>query len=300
MTQPSFPFALPEDGARRDHLAGVGQLASGLVHELKNPLGVVMLNTELLLQQDGFKPAERERAERRLNRILESARSLQSIIQSFLTFAKPGRPERDPIDLNGLLEQLLDEQAEQLGAARIKAAYHPDAALALVPGDPQQLRSIFLNVIDNARDALLDRADDRRLLVVTRSGPGQARVVVANNGPALSEEIAAHMFEPFYSSKERGTGLGLAIVRRLVELHGGTVEVSSDRDQGVSFTFEFPTPLGPATPRASLPFPDVEAQVREDTCGVRGAACGVRETETKDAVTTGRHRRVKKLPPHSA
>jgi len=133
-----------------------------------------------------------------------------------------------------------------------------------VPADPQQLRSIFSNIITNAREALSERPGQRKLLIVTRSGQHLARIVIANNGPPLSEAIAAHMFEPFHSTKEDGTGLGLAIVRRLVELHHGTVTVSSDPDQGVSFTCEFPTPLGPAKPRTELPMPAIEAVVRDE------------------------------------
>ncbi|HAT10063.1 MAG TPA: hypothetical protein DCS97_05595, partial [Planctomycetes bacterium] len=79
------------------------------------------------------------------------------------------------------------------------------------------------------------------------------------------ERVAAHLFQPFTSDKEGGTGLGLAIVRQLVELHHGTVHVSSDKDAGVSFTIELPTPLGPARPRVELPMPVAEAVVVRTT-----------------------------------
>ena len=268
-----FPFALPDDGNGRERLAEIGRIAGSLVHELKNPLGVIMLNAELLEQQRPFLPKEQERAGKRLARIRASADALQRLIQSFLAFARPSRPDREAIDLNHLLQRLLDDQAEATELARIKVAFHPDPDLALVPADQQQLRSIFLNVLDNAREALADRAQDRRLLVVTRHGPGVARIVIANNGPPLSEDVASHLFEPFHSSKETGTGLGLAIVHRLVELHHGTVTVSSDPDQGVSFTFEFPTPLGPAQlrPPLPMPMPEVEAVVRADKARPRRA-----------------------------
>lgn len=258
----SFPFALPEDAERRDRLAEIGQLSSGLVHELKNPLGVILLNTELLLKETAKKP-EQEKERKRLQRIHESARSLQNVIQSFLAFTRPTRPDRDAVDVNDLLRRLIDGQSEEFERCKIKVSFHADEALAYLPADAQHLSSIFLNVINNARDALLDREKDRKLVIVTRSGQQSVRVVIANNGPPLSEHVAAHMFEPFYSGKETGTGLGLAIVRRLVELHNGTVQVSSDPNQGVSFTFEFPTPLGPAHRRTQLPLPEVEAVVRD-------------------------------------
>ncbi len=255
----------------RDRLAELGQVAGDLVHELKNPIGVITLNVELLLgKPSAALPAgERELMEKRLTRILDSAHALQSIVQSFLSFARPARPDPDAVDLNALLASLLEEQADLLEQARIQVSFHRDEALSMLPADVQHLRSIFLNVISNAREALLERplidgASTRKLLVITRAGKGSARVVIANNGPPFDERVAAHLFEPFVSSKEDGTGLGLAIVRRLVELHQGTVTASSDPTQGVSFTLEFPTPLGPAKARTELPMPTVESRVRDD------------------------------------
>jgi signal transduction histidine kinase len=269
-------LATPAD---RDRLAELGQLAGGLVHELKNPIGVITLNAELLLGQPSpaLPAAERERQEKRLKRILDSARSLQAIVNSFLTYAKPGRPDPDAVDLNQLLGELLDGQADLLDAARIQVSFHRDEALAMLPADVHQLRSIFLNLITNAREALATRplaagVSDRKLLVITRAGKDTVRVVIANNGPAFDEKVAAHLFEPFISSKEDGTGLGLAIVRRLVELHHGTITASSDPAQGVSFTLEFPTPLGPAKPRTELPLPTVEADIRDDGTPLRTPA----------------------------
>ncbi|MBA3707467.1 MAG: HAMP domain-containing histidine kinase, partial [Planctomycetes bacterium] len=259
-----FGFALPED---RDRLLDLGKLAGGLVHELKNPLGVILLNAELLLNQSAqiaSSTAERERLEKRLKRIVDSGRNLRGIVDSFLSFARPERPDPDAVDVNALLGDLLDEQGDACECAQVTVSFHPDDHLALMPADRHHLRSIFLNVIKNAIEALSDRPLDRRLLVVTRSGKEQVRVVIANNGPPLPEKVAANLFEPFRSSKEGGTGLGLAIVHRLVEMHHGTVTVSSDPDQGVSFTFEFPTPLGPARPRAELPIPEAEAVVRDE------------------------------------
>jgi len=258
----AYPFALPET-AGKDRLAELGQLAGGLVHELKNPLGVISLNAELLLAQPGLD----ERTRKRLGRILDSARNLEAISRAFLAYARPGRPDPDAVDVNALLQHLLDGQGEAWQRAQVTVAFHPDPALAFLAADRQHLASLFANVLDNARDALIERARDRRLLVVTRAAAGLVRVVIANNGPPLPDDVAAHLFEPFHSSKEHGTGLGLAIVRRLVELHHGTVSVASDPDQGVSFTFEFPTALGPATPRTQLPVPTAEATVRDDDSG---------------------------------
>ncbi len=255
-------FTLPND---RDRLADLGRIAGGLVHELKNPLGVILLNTDLLTQNLASIPSEseRERAGKRLVRIQDSAKTLQAVVQAFLAFARPSRPDPQPVDLNHLLESLIDEQTDLNAQAAVEVVYKPDSNLPQVPGDALHLRSVLLNILVNAREALADQEGERRVLIVTRNLPGMARVVIANNGPPLPEKVAARLFEPFTTSKEGGTGLGLAIVRRLVELHHGTVAVSSDAQQGVSFTLEFPTPLGPSRRRVELPLPEADARVHD-------------------------------------
>lgn len=255
-------FALPDDDL--DRLAELGRIAGGLVHELKNPLSVIMMNSELLIDSDPFRDDVKERSNKRVQRIADSARNLQQIVQSFLAFAKPGRVDPEAVDVNAMLHDLVDEQAELLKNDEVAVHQRFDDDLCYLAADRQQLRAIFTNIITNAREALRDRTAGRRLLVITRHTPGMIRVVLANNGPPLTDRVAAHMFEPFHSTKDSGTGLGLAIVRRLVELHHGTVSVSSDPDQGVSFTFEFPTTLGPARNRTALPIPLADAHIVDD------------------------------------
>lgn len=254
---------MPED---RDQLAELGKVAGALVHELKNPLSVALLNAEMLLSQDlpGLpEGALRDRAGKRLRRILDSTRNLQAIVQSFLAFARPARPDPEAVELNALFRHLIEEQAESDSEAGVSVVFHPDPQLARVPADATHLRSVFRNVLVNAREALREKEGERRILIITRRAHEAVRIVIANNGPPLPEQVAARLFQPFVSSKPNGTGLGLAIVRRLVAMHGGTVAVTSDPHQGVSFTFEFPTTLGPAVPATELPMPEVEAVVRE-------------------------------------
>ncbi len=252
-------FAIEDD---RDRLADLGRIAGSLVHELKNPLGVVLLNAELLQAQVAsldLPEHERERLGKRLRRIHDSARNLNLVAQSFLAFARPVRPDPEAVDLNRLINDILDEHRERFTQLAIEATFHADDALCLIAGDRQHLRSVVVNVVQNAIEALADRSLDtqplRKLLILTRRGHESVRLVIANNGPPLPDKVAAHLFEPFTSTKDTGTGLGLAIVRRLVEMHNGTVEVSSDPHQGVSFTFEFPTRLGPAQALRELPMP---------------------------------------------
>ncbi len=262
MTSPGF--SLPGD----DRLIELGRIAGGLVHEIKNPLGVVSMNADLLREQVGKvleEGPERTRMLRRVERISESVRSMQAIVTSFLQFARPGRPDATAVDVNAVIHALIDEQAEANAADQVQIVFRPDGGVAAVPADPAQLAAVFRNILVNAREALRGRDGERRILIATRGAHGSVRVVIANNGPPIPERVAMHLFQPFTSDKENGTGLGLAIVRQLVELHHGTVEVSSDNGAGVSFTVELPTPLGPARPRVELPMPLAEAVVHPAT-----------------------------------
>lgn len=256
-------FALPEDQSQRDRLAELGAIAGSLVHELKNPIGSMRLNLEMLLTAARNGRLEPDKSLRRLERMSAGLDHLQDIAQAFLGFARPGRPDPDRVDVNGLLQELIDQQRAALTEAGIAVTFLPADHLRAVPADPSQLKSAFLNIVLNARDALLDRADGRKLIIATRNSRRGVRVLISNNGPPLSDQAAAHLFDPFYSTKENGTGLGLAIVRRLVDLHHGRVTASSDPDQGVSFTIEFPTTLDPVVPRTELPPPAVDARVRD-------------------------------------
>lgn len=272
-------FSLPGD----DRLVELGRIAGGLVHEIKNPLGVVSMNADLLREQvERVMPegAERDKMLRRLGRIGESVKSLQAIVASFLQFARPGRPDAAAVDVNAVIHRLIEEQSEANAADQVVVSFHPDEGLAAVPADPAQLAAVFRNILVNAREALGGRTTDRRILIATRGTHGSVRVVIANNGPPIPERVAAHLFQPFTSDKENGTGLGLAIVRQLVELHHGTVHVSSDKDAGVSFTVELPTPLGPARARMELPMPAAEAVVVADKPRRRKPRTANREPRT--------------------
>lgn len=261
-----FRFALPEDPAQRDRLAELGSIAGGLVHELKNPIGAIRLNVDMILadctKSDGT--LDTAKTERRLRRISAGVDHLQDISNSFLSFARPGKPTHGRVDINDLLQDVVDAQRPLFTEDDIIISFLPNPDLSAVPADPSQLRSVFLNIVLNAREALLNKEGERKVVIATRNSHNGIRVLLHNNGPPLSENAAAHLFDPFYSTKQGGTGLGLAIVRRLLELHHGRVTAASDPDQGVSFTVELPTKLGPARTRTELPLPLSEVTVHEE------------------------------------
>lgn len=270
-----FGFALPVDEASRDRLAELGQLAGGLVHELKNPLGAIELNAQMLRRQFDRADYTADRLDKRLGRIEQSTRHLRDIIESYLAFARPNRLVHDRVDMNAIIDEVVEQQQELLDSEAIEVVIKAEPELRAVAADPHHLRQCLLNIIVNARDALRDRDAGRKLIIATRNRSDAVTVMIANNGPPLSTHAAAHLFDPFYSEKDGGTGLGLAIVSRLIEMHGGRIEVHSDPHQGVSFTIDLPTTLGLARARRELPIPqrEVEARVREAT-PPRGSARG--------------------------
>ncbi|MHC5067163.1 MAG: histidine kinase dimerization/phospho-acceptor domain-containing protein, partial [Planctomycetota bacterium] len=147
-------FQLPDDEASRDRLAELGQLAGALVHELKNPLGAIELNLEMLSNQVvSDQPIDRERMTTRLTRVQTACEHLRGIISSYLDFARPGRPDRERVDVNALLRQLLDDQSDVLAQADIQVVLRSDDNLAAVPADHRHLYAAFLNIILNAHDA---------------------------------------------------------------------------------------------------------------------------------------------------
>jgi len=174
-----FRFALPEDEVSRDRLAELGQLAGGLVHELKNPLGAIELNLEMVLGQLEKDQLDRAKLARRLERIRQSSRHLRDIIESYLAFCRPGRPAHDRVDVNALLHEVVDLQREVLDRDGIEVVFKTDEHLRAVPADPHQLRSCFLNIVVNARDALLLRDQpERRIVIATRNRTGSISVAV--------------------------------------------------------------------------------------------------------------------------
>ena len=151
-----FGFALPNDPKHRDRLAELGTIAGGLVHELKNPLGAISLNVEMLLDAMANDRSDPEKTEKRLKRIQSGTEQLQNIVHAFLSFARPGKPDYDRVDVGDVLKATVEEQRELLAADGIDINLALAQDLAAVAGDAQHLKSAFLNIILNARDAFRD------------------------------------------------------------------------------------------------------------------------------------------------
>ncbi|MGB8932840.1 MAG: ATP-binding protein [Anaeromyxobacteraceae bacterium] len=221
---------------RSQRLADLGSLAAGLAHEIRNPLASMTGSIELL--SGSASAGEDER--RLMGIVLREAGRLNELVTQFLAFARPAAPRPVPTDLSALLDDTLRvfRNDPQAAGVRIEERLEPAAAQV----DPDQLRQVIWNLLSNAAQALaaLPRPGDGGIRVRCAAAPEGVILEVEDDGVGMSQEELGQIFIPFFTTRARGTGLGLATVHRIVEAHGGTIRVASERGAGSRFTVVLP------------------------------------------------------------
>jgi signal transduction histidine kinase/ActR/RegA family two-component response regulator len=214
----------------------MGQVVSGIAHELNNPLTIVVGYTELLMttQQD-------EKLKASLTRIHDGAQRASKIVRNLLTFARQQKPERKITDVNSVLLKTIDLRAYELRVSNIELV----TELAPVPRtmtDPHQLQQVFLNLIMNAEHAMLETNGRGRLAIKSSVKGGHIEILFEDDGPGISEENLRKIFDPFFTTKSvgKGTGLGLSICQGIVAEHGGRLNAASTPGCGARFVVELP------------------------------------------------------------
>jgi two-component system, NtrC family, sensor kinase len=205
-------------------LASIGQVASGVAHEINNPLGVMLGYLTLLRREAPL--ADREE----LRIIEDEARQCQTIVAGLLDLARPIRLHRSDVELGDLVRDAASrlEEAGRLDGVAIRFA---DSAAVHLSADEGKLRQIVINLLGNAIEAAREPAASRREVNVSwATDDGRARLDVRDGGPGISPEARARLFEPFFTTKSRGHGLGLAIARTLARAHGGDIELDGRSD----------------------------------------------------------------------
>ncbi len=238
---------------QREKLSAIGEFVAGVTHELNNPLTSVLGFAELL-QQTSLD----ERQRRFTERITQSARRCQKIVQSLLSFARQHQPERKPTSANELVEAVLEIMAYELRTSNIEVVKQLDPSLPKVMGDGHQLQQVFLNIVNNARQAIEERQTSGRIVMRTEQDGDRVRITFSDNGPGISEESLQKVFDPFFTTKEagKGTGLGLSLSYGIIQEHGGTIAVRSKLGEGATFTIDLPAFRG-ADDSASTKPPEV-------------------------------------------
>jgi signal transduction histidine kinase len=224
-------IAAVEEARRRQALAAVGEMAAGLAHEVRNPVGAIRGAAQVLA-------AEREpgRAAEMLEVIEEETGRLGRVVGDFLDYARPDSPRREPVDLAGLLRSCL-RSAEAAGLG-LRAEVRVAPGTPPVLGDPDQLGRALNNLVRNAREAA---GPDGSLRTELRPhGRHDVALRLEDDGPGIPPEVMSRLFQPFHTSKAGGTGLGLALAHRIIEAHGGSIRAEGRPGQGAAFTIILP------------------------------------------------------------
>lgn len=223
---------------RAQKVAAWREVARRLAHEIKNPLTPIQLCAQRLQRQFAGSPDPvRALVDECTATIVGEVESLKGLVDEFSQFARMPPPRRVPTDLHELLRGTLALYEGLFREVRIETLLA--VSLPAVRLDPDQIRRVLINLLDNAIEALNQRG---QVVVETHHEPGAlaVRVIIADNGPGIPPEERDRLFMPYYSTKKRGSGLGLAIVRRIVAEHGGTIEVGDNQPTGTRFTIELP------------------------------------------------------------
>ena len=221
-----------------EKLAALGQLVSGIAHELSNPLTSILGYAQRILARQDL-PGRTEE----VRQIYQEAERASSILRQLLLNARETLPERRLVSLNQIVHRAMDLQRFSLAAEKIRVEVDLDPALPLVQGDPGNLQQVLMNLVGNARQAIEQHGKAGVIQLRTkRIGERRVLLEVADNGPGVPQAILARIFDPFFTTKPAGvgTGLGLAIVLSVVREHGGKVNVLSPPQGGAVFQIELP------------------------------------------------------------
>jgi two-component system sensor kinase FixL len=216
--------------AQAERLAAVGELAAGVAHEVNNPINTIINCAQLI--EDGDDARTNSRV------IIEEGQRVAEIVQDLLQFSRDDRAQPQPMALADVVERTRRLVGENWKRHGIHLRVDLPADLPPVMARPQQVQQVMLNLLINAKDALLQEPrEDRRVDLTARCIGGDVEFAVADNGPGVPVELADRIFEPFVTTKRArgGTGLGLSISRSIVESFGGRIEVESTPGRGATF-----------------------------------------------------------------
>jgi PAS domain S-box-containing protein len=229
---------LAEQLLQREKLAAVGQLVSGVAHELNNPLAGIMAFSQLMLAMSGATPDQQDA----LVTIHKEAKRAAKIVSNLLIFARQRHPERTEADLNQVLQDTLELRRYSLRTHQIEVESDYDPELPLTWADSFQLQQVVLNLLTNAEQALRNHGGEKRITLRTRREGELIVASIADSGPGIPPDALDRIFNPFFTTKAvgEGTGLGLSISDAIIREHGGQIRVSSLLGEGATFTVELP------------------------------------------------------------
>jgi two-component system NtrC family sensor kinase len=222
-----------------EKLAALGTLASGIAHEINNPLGIISSRIEVMLLEAENEPLPQALVDD-LMTVHKHAERVAKIAQGLLSFSRQASTEMVTVDLNRVVEDTVLLARGQIEKAGIAIEMTLNPTLSLVRGNPNALSQVVLNLLTNARDAM---PGGGRIAIVTSPSPDEdaaVEIVVSDTGHGMDAETLSRIFDPFYTTKPTGTGLGLSIVYGIVHDHGGTITAESTLGEGTRFVVRLP------------------------------------------------------------
>ena len=221
-----------------ERLNALTLLAAGVAHELGNPLNSLNIHLQLMERQARkLKGKERDELQHSIEICRGEINRLDSIVTQFLRAIRPSRPQLQPENINAIVEEAVRFFSAEIEARDIVVETELRSDLPLLQLDRGQMKQAFYNVIKNSFEAMKRRGI---LRIRTDMDESHVRVSFIDTGGGMSAETLSHVFEPYYTTKERGTGLGLLIVRRIVREHGGELAIESTEGKGLTLTIRLP------------------------------------------------------------
>lgn len=220
-----------------EKMAALGQLVSGVAHEVNNPLAAIVGFTDLLLENSGIP----EDAKEELQVILQEAQRTRVIVQNLLSFARQMPAQREPVQVNTILRQTMKLRAYDFSNHGVELIEKYAEEIPAVIGDPHQLQQVFLNIMNNAYDAVQETRRAGKIEIQTMHRGDQVEILFRDNGPGISQ--IDRIFDPFFTTKEvgKGTGLGLSICYGIIRAHRGEIVARNNPDgHGSTFVVRLP------------------------------------------------------------
>jgi signal transduction histidine kinase len=218
---------------RAERLFAVGQLAAGLAHELRNPLGSVAGAAGILRRNANLDPRYQEC----LDIINKESQRLNRLLTEFLDFARPRPPKFQTVDIDSLLNAVIQLAMHGVGRKGVELHKHIEPSLPAMVGDPEMLKQFLLNLVINAIQAMPNGGE---VMVSAALYDGKLKISVQDQGEGVAPESRDKIFDPFFTTKDGGTGLGLPVAHQIVEQHGGVLKAERNSGRGMTFSAVLP------------------------------------------------------------
>ena len=224
--------------AHMERLSALGEMLAAVLHEIRNPITVILGYSKVLEKEQN--PETRQKI---WDEIITASKRTYLIINNIMAFVRHGEvAERSLLDMNEVIENVISLAGEQLKFDNVSVIKELGPGLPRVSGNAQSLEQVFINVINNARNALVSQRENaaKEIRISTSCRRKSVIVEISDNGPGIKRDDIERLFEPFFTTRAEGTGLGLSLSYNIVRQHGGVINVKSDYGKGAAFTVELP------------------------------------------------------------